>query len=144
LLRESPKELHLHKPGYEAERTEGKNVTITIKGKLRVVDNHKVRKEINFPLKNLKEAQEFCDLIGVKHTSTVEIKREYYKFYNCSVEIVQWPTIPPYMEIEGSPSNILKVAKLLGFSKKDFFPRRVEDYYKGLKKKKSLTFSNEI
>ena len=43
-----------------------------------------------------------------------------------------------------SPSNILKVAKLLGFSKKDFFPRRVEDYYKGLKKKKSLTFSNEI
>lgn len=97
-----------------------KTFTLTIKGPKKIVNNHKIRKEYELILPSYEFGDEMLKLQGFEIVGSVEMKREYYKLKNCSVEIIRVPEIPTYIEIEGDEKNILKVVKMLGYSEKDY------------------------
>ncbi len=111
-------------------REENKKVILTIKSERHSVRGLKVRGEYETPIIDYTTALNILTTIGFKIYSVIEMRREYYKINNCSFEIIKVPTIPTYVEIEGTEKSIVKVAKKFGYSKKDFFPGIIYDYYK--------------
>lgn len=121
-------------------RKEGRRTIFTLKESTRFIRGHKVRKEHETDISDFRTAEKILLCMGLKKIGQTEVKREYWKLHNCSVEIVNLPKIPTYLEIEGTEKNILKVAKKLGYSKKDYFPGYPYDYYKV--SPKNLVFKN--
>jgi len=116
-------------------RKEGKKTIFTVKSPIEIVKGHKVRKEFEIEDCDFKEMEKILSLIDLKKVMVGEARREYYNWHGCSVEIVEMPKIPVFLEIEGSERDILKVAKKLGYSEKDYFAGYVLGYYK-IKSKK--------
>lgn len=113
------------------ETNKEKTTTIlTIKSPNIIVNNHKTRKEYELILPSYEFGDEMLNLQGFKIIGIGEAKREYYKLKECSVEIINMPNIPTFIEIEGEEENILAVAKLLGYSEKDYDARNVLEIYK--------------
>ena len=111
-------------------REEGKNYWLTIKSPAKIIRNHKIRKEYELMLPSYKDGYEMLTLQGFKESYVVEVKREYFSLYSCSVEIIVIPTIPTFIEIEGLEKNISRVAKLLGYSNKDYVSQNIFKIYK--------------
>lgn len=112
-------------------RREGKNTIFTIKGRKEITNNHKVRDEYELCM-DYDMISNMIKLLGLKLRYSLEMKREYWNIGGCSVEICQLPKLPAYIEIEGSAKGITKVAKMLGYSEKDFFNDSFLKHY-GLK-----------
>tara|TARA_Y100000310_G_C20387491_1_gene671154 strand:- start:106 stop:612 length:507 start_codon:yes stop_codon:yes gene_type:complete len=116
-------------------RKEGKNTIFTVKSPSKFIRGHKVRKEYETNVENFKLFENMILTMGLRKFSETEAKREYYKLNNCSVEIVKMPKIPTFLEIEGLEKDIIKVARKLGYSKKDYFIGYAPVHYKvGFKK----------
>ena len=111
-------------------RREGKNCWMTVKSPPQIKNNHRVRKEYEIRLPSFKFGYDMLTLMGFKQWGVSEAKRKYYSLFSCSVELVTLPNVPTYLELEGSEKNILKVAKLLGYSKKDYFSGNILKRYK--------------
>lgn len=111
-------------------REDANGNTLAIKSKLKVVKNHKVMKEYETKVSDVRALEQGLILIGFKLIGRAELYREDWRISNCVVSIGEFPKIPPYIEIEGSEKNILKVAKLLGYSERDYFPKSILDAYK--------------
>jgi predicted adenylyl cyclase CyaB len=118
-------------------RREPKNTFLTIKANRRVVRGHKVMDEYEMPA-DYDVIVNILTNLGLKEFGVIEIKREYWRLNDCSVEICEVPKIPIYMEIEGSERNIAIVAKKLGYSSKDYVAGSIYKYYHV--KKKFLRF----
>ena len=111
-------------------RREGDKTMFTVKSKKKIVAGHKVRDEDEFEVCDFEKIERMLKSIGLKMNAYTEAKREYWKLFNCSVEIVKMPKIPAFLEIEGVEKNILKVAKLLGYSEDDYFAGYPPVHYK--------------
>lgn len=111
-------------------RQENNNFWLTIKSPIQIRNGHKVRKEYELKIKNLEFAKEIIYLLGLKQIGITECKREYFRLKKCNVEIIQMPKIPYFLEIEGKEINILKVAKILGYSKEDYVTEHILNIYK--------------
>jgi adenylate cyclase class 2 len=111
-------------------RQENQNFWLTIKSPMQIQNGHKVRKEYEIKIESFEFADQMISLLGLKQIGVGECKREYFKLKNCMVEIIEMPKIPTFLEIEGSEQNILKVAKILGYSEKDYVAENVLDIYK--------------
>lgn len=111
-------------------RREGKNCWLTAKSPQIIKNNHRIRKEYEMQLPSFKFGHELLTLLEFKQALISEAKRKYYKLFSCSVELVTLPKIPTYLELEGSEKNILKVARLFGYSKKDYFADSILKAYK--------------
>ena len=105
-------------------------IILTVKAPVKIVNNHKTRKEYELILPSKEFGDEMLNLQGFKTIGISEAKREYYKINNCSVEIINMPKIPTFIEIEGAEEDILKTAKLLGYSERDYDARNVLEIYK--------------
>jgi adenylate cyclase class IV len=101
---------------------------LTIKSNKKIIRNHKVFDEYEL-ISNYDNITKMLHAMGLKLWGITEIKREYWKIYDCSVEICKLPNIPEYIEIEGSEKNISKVATGLGYSSKDFMPKNILKHY---------------
>lgn len=110
-------------------RKEDKNTLLTVKANMRMVRGCKMVDEYETWV-DYKSIVNILETLGLKKIGMKEIKREYWNIKNCSVEICILPKIPPFFEIEGSEKNILVVAQLLGYSKKDYFADTIFKYYK--------------
>ncbi|MBW3020471.1 class IV adenylate cyclase [Candidatus Woesearchaeota archaeon] len=110
-------------------RDEGEDVFITVKGPSVIEDNHKIREELEFNLKDEPKLKRMLELMGFSKKAYYEYKRQYYKLKGCVVEIIEAPKIPIFMEIEGNKEDIEGVANLLGFTKDDFFAGHIYDHY---------------
>ena len=117
-------------------REEGEETIITVKTKKMIVNEHKVRNEIEAKTVNREQAKKLFEELGYKKNYIIEVKREYYSFENCSVEIVELPKTPIFLEIEGNEEDILKVTNLLGYSKKDYCAMNMLEYYEEYNKAK--------
>jgi len=110
-------------------RKEGPISTITYKALPKNIGKrasaYKVAEEIELEIGDFDKARKMFKLCGFKEIGKVNMRREYFKLGGCSVEIIKIKGIPHYLEIEGKKSNILKVAKKLGFSRKDFCSKNV-------------------
>jgi predicted adenylyl cyclase CyaB len=109
-------------------REEGKRGVLTVKTDKTVVNGHKVQDEYETPI-DPKIAKKMLGLLGFKLRRITEMKREYYRLGGCSVEICELPRLPIYLEIEGPASSIKKVAKLLGYSEKDYVAKNAFEIY---------------
>ncbi len=110
-------------------RREGPNTLLTLKANKRVVRGCKMVDEYETWV-DYKSVVNILETLGLKKLGITEIKREYWNIKNCSVEICILPKIPPFFEIEGSEKNILAVAQLLGYSKKDYVADTIFKHYK--------------
>jgi predicted adenylyl cyclase CyaB len=109
-------------------RKEGRNAILTIKANRRVINSHKVMDEYETQV-DYKNILLILKTLGFKEFALTEIKREYWKFKNCSVEFCQVPGIPEYMEIEGTAKDLDNVAKILGYSRKDYVADSISKHY---------------
>lgn len=101
-------------------RKDNLGFTLTIKSRLKVISDHKVMDEYEVKIDDGERLRKGLELIGFKQIGQGELYREDWKLFDCLVSIGEFPRIPPYVEIEGSKKNILRVAKILGYSEKDF------------------------
>ncbi len=114
----------------EETNKDKKTTILTIKSPKKIVNNHKIRKEYEIIIPSFEFGDEMLKLQDYKIIGLTEIKRKYYHLNKCSVEIINMPNIPTFIEIEGDEENILKVAKLLGYSEKDYETRNVINIFK--------------
>ena len=95
-------------------------VILTYKGKKDKIKNYKVREEIEVRVSDLKQAKIILNNLGFEDFMSIIKKVDFYKLDNVSIELVKINKVTPYVELEGSIENISKVAKKLGFNKKQF------------------------
>lgn len=119
-------------------RQEGKKTWFTVKSPAKIKKGHKIRWEHEIEIPSFKNAEKMIDLMGFEIYAITEAKREYWRLNGCSVEIINIPKIPTFIEIEGKKKKINEVAKLFGYSQKDFNPKFILSHYKI--KNKFLTF----
>lgn len=73
-------------------------------------------KEIEFEVSDLRKAAALLEELGFIGYRHQQKKRHTFKLRNVVVDIDTWPSIPAYVELEGSSEGALKaVAKKLGF-----------------------------
>jgi len=108
-------------------RQEGKRFYLTIKGKKIKSKLYKIRPEYEIEIPSLKFGEDMLKTLGFDYFNIGEKKRLYYKYRNCSVEIIKIPNFPEFLEIEGSGKNIDYIAQQLGFKKKDFYTLSIEN-----------------
>lgn len=71
-------------------------------------------KEVEFQIDNFEKAKQFLKEVGLREYRQQEKKRHKFILNNVIVDIDTWPTVPTYVELEGSSEKDLKkVAKLL-------------------------------
>jgi len=109
-------------------RKEDEIAILTVKANKKVINGHKVMDEYE-TLVDYKNIIPILKTLGFKEFALTEIKREYWKIRHCSVEFCIVPTIPEFMEIEGAPKDIDCVAKMLGYSKKDYVVNEMHKHY---------------
>ncbi len=110
-------------------RIEPKNSFFTLKTKAIVEDGFKVAEENEIMVSDSDQFLHLLLSLGLKERFRKKVQRAYYSLSNCSVEIIEHPALPPYLEIEGLPKDILQAAQLLDLSSKDFFTSDIFDYY---------------
>ncbi len=70
--------------------------------------------ELEFKIDNFEKARQFLKEIGLIEYREQEKKRHKFILNNVTLDIDTWPTVPTYVELEGSSEKDLKaVAKLL-------------------------------
>jgi predicted adenylyl cyclase CyaB len=100
-------------------RYEGKRTVLTVKGPRRIVRNLKVQDEYELEVDGPK-ADLMLRTLGFTLASVIEMKRTYYSLRGCSVEICRLPRAKTFIEIEGRDKSIREVARMLGYTEKDF------------------------
>lgn len=119
-------------------RKEGDETILTVKERIRIINNHKVRKEHETKV-SFEAAKKILKALGFKSADYIELKREYWKLKNCSVEICEMPKMPVYLELEGSETSIKEAAGMLGYGSEDYFSGNIMKHYKI--KEKTLRFT---
>lgn len=139
------------KDSYIRIRDEGKQITLTIKTKLK--SKYPIEREIE--INSIEEGDAILKFLGCKKKYTVEKIRETYNLGNCK-EIVfdSYPGLPTYMEIDcHDEDNLKKISHLLGYNLSDHNKfngknTSIDDLYfqlygiKNNRKKNDLTFKN--
>jgi len=107
-----------------------KKTFLTFKGAEKKSRKFKIREEYETEIKNERQIIKILKSLGFKTVFSYEKYRTvfiYKKWKICLEEL----TIGDYLELEGQQSDIVRFARLLGYSKKDFIK---SDYIQMLKK----------
>ncbi|HCW32212.1 MAG: adenylyl cyclase, adenylate cyclase, class 2 [Candidatus Peregrinibacteria bacterium GW2011_GWE2_39_6] len=111
--------LHFDRPGqplhskgklFRLRRLEGKlgfpsKIEICYKGPKQIIDNCKVREEIETTVENPEQFEFIIKRLGFKITLDNEKIRESFSLENLHFDIDTYPKSPTYMEIEGKDSK---------------------------------------
>lgn len=95
----------------------------------------KIREEYETEVKNEKQTRKILKNLGLKPTFTYSKFRTVFRLQRTKLFLDETP-LGNYIELEGKQSDIVKVAKLLGYSRKDFIKK---DYILLLIEAKSKT-----
>ncbi len=72
--------------------------------------------EIEFEIKNIEKATQFLEKIGLVAYRKQEKRRHKFSLKNYIIDIDTWPSVPTYVELEGtSEESLKKLASQLGF-----------------------------
>jgi adenylate cyclase class 2 len=72
--------------------------------------------EVEVTVGNLDTTIELLGLLGFQPKGYQENRRTSFELEGASLEIDEWPMIPPYLEIEAaSPEDVIRVAGILGY-----------------------------
>ena len=99
-------------------RTDGVKSSLTLK---EIVDDSVVgTREWETEIETFGTVLEILERAGIKRKGYQENHRTAYSLNGVEICIDRWPKIPPYLEIEASSEEeVVRTAKLLGFSEKD-------------------------
>lgn len=132
-------------------RQNGDKIELTIKYIYNVSKEYNIDdvKEIEINVSDFDEANKLIEEMGYFRKKLVEKKRTSYEYKGNSIEIDEWPLIPPCVEIEGTNvESIYSTALLLGYTKEKTKIMNIEDIYleQGLDLNdfEVLTFSESI
>jgi len=101
-------------------RTRGKKlVEFTYKRFIAADANISEREEIETTVGDFENAEKILLALGMKVIKYREKKRISFYLGKVHFEIDKFPTIPAYLEIEGSRGDIIKMVKALGYTMAD-------------------------
>jgi predicted adenylyl cyclase CyaB len=106
-----------------------KKIIFTTKGDRKIVNGLANVDEYECTIQDVAPFKGMFKLLGFKLKHIRELRRDYYQLEGCTVEICEVPTIPIFIELEGTEQSIAKVAQLLGYSKKSFDARGLYKIY---------------
>ena len=115
--------------GFIRLRKDSLGERITIKSKMKKMRGHKVADEFETSVEDINILAQGLEILGFNKLKDYKSYREDWKFNNCIISLIKYPRIPYYLEIEGSEEKILKVAKLFGYSKKDYCSKSILEIY---------------
>ncbi|MSR77129.1 MAG: class IV adenylate cyclase [Candidatus Omnitrophica bacterium] len=103
-------------------RQYGKSTILTFKGpRLKVKGSYKKRVEIETDVEGV-SAKGILEALGYKTFFHYSKTREQYSYSSCSIVLDHLSKLGWFLEIEGSPSRIGRIAKQLKFQKSDEEP----------------------
>jgi len=72
--------------------------------------------EVEVTVDSFDATNELLSMMGFRPKGYQENRRTSFELDRASLEIDEWPAIPPYLEIEAaSPEDVVRVAGILGF-----------------------------
>lgn len=110
-------------------RQQNKKQFMTIKSHYKVIGGHKVAREYETEVSDIDTLEKGLKVLGFKKIGHIEAMREDWTIFGCMASIMRLPGTLWYVEIEGTGEKIEKIIKLLGYSKKDYYPRPVYKKY---------------
>lgn len=102
--------------------------------------------EIEFDVNSIEKAKDFLEKVGLIAYREQEKKRHTFKMEDTTIDIDTWPSLPPYVEIEGETEEEVKmISQQLGFNWEDAIFENakivIEKYYNiPVSKLRSFTF----
>lgn len=100
-------------------RTENKKTFLTFKGPPQKSRKFKIRKEYESEIKSAKNMKQILKELGLVPTFGYKKHRSVYRKHSLKICLDETP-IGNFIELEGERNEIVKFAKALGFSKKEF------------------------
>lgn len=97
-------------------RQEGNKTVLTFKGKSEDSRFFKSRREIETTVSDFTRTKNILLYLGMRVVKHHEKIRTSFVLKNLHFDIDEYPTIPPYLEIEGPPKKIKTIIKKLGYS----------------------------
>lgn len=86
--------------------------------------------EICLQIDDFQKAVDFLKEIGIKPHNIQQTRRESWELDGASIDLDEWPWVPPYIEIEAADETTVKrVAEKLGLSMQDAIYGSVEPVY---------------
>ncbi|MFQ6037183.1 MAG: class IV adenylate cyclase [Candidatus Aminicenantales bacterium] len=116
-------------------RKEGQKAFLTFKGPCQKSRHFKIREEFETEVKNLKHTKKILRALGLRPSFSYGKYRTIFKKNRLKVCLDETP-IGAFLELEGERSDIVRFAKALGFSRRDFIKK---DYIQLLKEKADAT-----
>lgn len=111
-------------------RTVNKKACVTFKGPPQKSRKFKIREEYETEVKNIKQMKKILKRLGFIPIFHYEKFRTVYRLKKCKICLDE-TSAGYYLELEGKQTHIVRTAKSLGFSKKDFIKL---DYIQLIKK----------
>ena len=93
----------------------GSKTELTYKHSLIKDKNFKIHEETETEVSNYDEMEKIIEKLGLKRVKYKEKKRISFKLEKLKIEIDKYPSIPAYLEIEGSKKEIENLLKRLGY-----------------------------
>jgi|Deesub1362A_J573_1020465.scaffolds.fasta_scaffold00116_41 adenylate cyclase class 2 len=106
-----------------------KKCFLAFKGPPQPSRSFKIREEYETEIKNEKQLRKILKKLGLKPTFTYSKHRSVFRLHRLKIFVDETP-IGNFIELEGKQSDIVKVAKLLGYTRQDFIKK---DYIQLLK-----------
>lgn len=117
------------KKGVIRLRKSGDISKIAVKSNFRIVKNHKHLNEYETEIEDIEIMEKGLKDSGLKRIAKRTSDREDWSLHGCIVSLNKYRDIPAYLELEGNPKNIEHVARILGYSKKDYNPHSLFQLY---------------
>ena len=99
-----------------------KKCFLTYKGPPLPSRSFKIREEYETEVKNEKQLRKILKKLGLKQTFSYAKYRTVYRLQRLKIYVDETP-IGNFIELEGKQSDIVKIAKLLGYSRRDFIKK---------------------
>lgn len=101
-------------PWYLRIRTNSSGITeVTWKGRSQMLTTSRSHKEINFPIGHPKEMEDLFLSIGLEKYAHQEKDRISWIFKDWRFDLDTYPSMPPYLEVEGTSDDHIREAMIL-------------------------------
>jgi len=114
-------------------RLTSSGATLTFKGRRRIVRGTKAREEIEAEISDGTLLLKILERTGIRCSFRYQKYRTVYRQASILVTLDETP-IGDYIEIEGSPDDIARFAKRLGFTRDDFITSTYHELFVSYKK----------
>lgn len=100
-------------------RQQGNSAKLTFKNKKQNQKQFRIAEEMEITVDNFQTAKKILENLGLSSYRHREKYRTKFRYNNVEIELDEHPSIPPYMEIEGSKKDIRSTLLKLDYTMAD-------------------------